>query len=85
MSTINIDNLPASVELDGTAVAELRGGFAIPAFAQNILMSISETTVALAPVNFTVAADHGSVANIGGGVTLTNVIGSSQLTLLQGL
>ena len=85
MSMINLENLSESRELDRAASAELRGGITLPAFAHTILADIDTTSIALAPVSLNLIADHGSINSIGGGVTLTNVIGSSSLTVLQGL
>jgi hypothetical protein len=86
MSMITIDNLSESRELDSTAGAELRGGVnlpALPAIAHTVQARIDETHISLAELAFTNYADNGSIAQTGP-VNITNVIGSSSLTLLQG-
>lgn len=88
MSMITIDNLSESRELDSSASAELRGGVTVPnlpAIAQSVQMRIDETHVSLAEMTFTNYADNGSVAQVNGPVTITNVIGTSAITLLQGI
>lgn len=99
MTNLAIHDLGYDRELDSTAARELRGGmnlgflsglFAgvdspILPFVQNYHIEIDydETVIQLAPVNFTNYADNGSIASTGP-VNITNVIGSSSLTLLQG-
>ena len=88
MSKINLENLSESRELDRAASAELRGGIDLPnlpLFAQTVLADIDVTSIELAGVSTALVADHGSINSIGGSFTLTNVIGSSSLTVLQGV
>jgi hypothetical protein len=85
MTTIKIDNLNDSQELDRDAVAELQGGFMMPYFAQNLLYSVTENInireISAAPINYNNVADNGSVANSTGN-TFTSVIGSMSVVTL---
>lgn len=85
MTTIKIDNLNDSQELDRDAVAELQGGFMMPYFAQNLLYSVSENynirEISAAPIYYNNVADHGSVANSTNN-TFTSVIGNMSVVTL---
>ncbi len=98
MANLIIADLGYDRELDNAAAREARGGMnfgflgglfagtesALPSFVQNFYVDYDQTVVQLAPVNFNVIADNGSVAQIGGPVNITNVIGNSSIGLLTG-
>ena len=84
MSMITIDNLNDSVELELEHATELKGGVAAvpPTFVQNLLQSYEITEIRVGGTDFVNAASGNSIANVSG-VTLTDVIGSFNLTYLQ--
>ena len=99
MADLAIHDLGYDRELDGIAARELTGGmnlgflgglFAgvnspLPSFVQNVFVDYDETVIQLAPVNLNLVADNGSINSIGGGVNITNVVGTSSIALLQGV
>lgn len=101
MADLAIHDLGYDRELDVIAARELNGGMnlgflsglyagrngssLVPSFTQNVFVDYDETVIQLAPVNFNLVADNGSINSIGGGVNVTNVIGTSSIALLQGV
>ena len=101
MANLAIHDLGYYRELDVIAARELNGGMNLgflsglyagrssnslmPSFVQNVFVDYDETVIQLAPVNFNLVADNGSINSIGGGVTITNVVGNSSIALLQGV
>ena len=85
MTMITIDNLNDSQELDRESASELQGGVRMiaPTFVQNLLQSYELNEYRIGGTDFVNAASNGSIANVSG-VTLTDVIGSINFTVLQG-
>jgi len=85
MTMITIDNLNDGIELDQEHALELRGGVrgAPVTYVQNLLQSYDLNEYRIGGVDFVNAASNGSIANVSG-LTLTDVIGSINFTVLQG-
>lgn len=84
MTTITIENLNESRELDSEASAELKGGlYGVPAFVENMLMSVEINDYAIGGINFTNLASGNSVANVSG-VNFTDVIGNISFAVVDG-
>ena len=84
MTMITIDNLNDGIELDQEHALKLHGGARVaPTYIQNLLQSYEMNEYRIGGVDFVNAASNGSIANVSG-LTLTDVIGSINFTVLQG-
>ena len=82
MTTVTVDNLNESLELDRKAAAELRGGF-YPAYIGTFLASFSFTEVTQNAVSINIISGAQGINSIGS-ISAMPVSAGSPMTVVQG-